>query len=224
MSIDEYKKEAALRAVTHITSGMRVGLGTGSTAYHAINALGRKLQAGELSDIQAVATSEASAQQAKALGIPLIALEGKLDLAIDGMDELDPQLNVVKGLGGALTREKIVAAHAERFILIGDERKHVQQLGDKVALPVEVIPLAQHVVQQALQALGLTTTLRQKDGATYLTDNGNIILDCGFVGKDARQLAHAIQAIVGVVEHGLFLDMAHLAYVAGADGVKEYTR
>lgn len=224
MTIDELKKEAALRAVTYIESGMRVGLGTGSTAYHAINEIGRKLQAGELRDIQAVATSEASAQQAKELGIPLIDLEGRLDIAIDGMDEMDAALNVVKGLGGALTREKIVAAHAERFILIGDERKHVKQLGDKVALPVEVIPLAQHVVQKALADLGLTPTLRQQAGEIYLTDNGNIIFDCGFAGKDAPQLAKAIHDIVGVVEHGLFLGMAHLAYVASAHGVEEYQK
>lgn len=227
MTIDELKQEAALRAVAHIQSGMRVGLGTGSTAYHAINAIGHKLQAGELSDIHAVATSEASAQQAKELGIPLINLDGALDIAIDGMDELDPQLNVVKGLGGALTREKIVAAHAKRFILIGDERKHVKQLGDKVALPVEVIPLAQHVVKKALEDLGLTPTLRlnnQESGAPYLTDNSNIIFDCGFAGKDAQQLAQDIRSIVGVVEHGLFLGMAHLAYVASAKGVEEYQR
>lgn len=228
MKPETLKKQAALRAVTHVHSGMVVGLGTGSTASYAIAELGAKLSSGELVDITAVATSEASTAQAKSLNIPLGELTDKgVDVAIDGMDELDPALNAIKGLGGALTREKIVAARARCFILIGDSSKRVTRLGEKAPIPVEVIPFGWQAARAELAALGCTVSVRQQKqrDAPFISDNGNLILDCHFEQAfDAHDMAAAMTRLVGVVEHGLFLNMAHLAYVATPEGVVELSR
>ncbi|MEM7735602.1 MAG: ribose-5-phosphate isomerase RpiA [Deinococcota bacterium] len=221
MKTDDLKRAAAEKAARHVQPGMRLGLGSGSTAKHAIDAIGERFQKGELAGIQAVATSNASDAQARALGIPMMPFEGGLDLAIDGMDELTPQLDAIKGLGGALTREKIVEARVDLLILIADDSKKVTKLGEKAPLPIEVIPLAQTVVTRELEHLGATITLREVDGEPFITDNQNIILDCRWQSWQPHELAPIITAIPGVVEHGLFLGMAKLAYLASEGGVLE---
>lgn len=222
MSIDALKRAAAQCAVEHVRSGMKVGLGTGSTAKHAIDLIAEALAAGDLHDIQAVATSSASEAQARSLGIPIIPLQGRLDIAIDGMDELTPALDAIKGLGGALTREKIVECRTDLLILIADDSKKVAQLGEKAPLPVEVIPLAAEVVAQELERLGADVQMRLDASSTpFVTDNHNYILDCRWQTWQPHALAPIITALPGVVEHGLFLGMAQVAYLATATGVVE---
>jgi ribose 5-phosphate isomerase A len=226
--LDTYKQQAAEHALTYIQSGMALGLGTGSTAKHLLPGLAARLRDGRLHDIVGVPTSEATAALAHELGIPLATLaeRPRLDLAIDGADEIDPQLNAIKGLGGALLHEKIVAASAERFILVGDETKLVPRLGTHALLPVEVILFGRPLCERRLAALGCVPTLRRAaDGESFRTDEGNVILDCRFdVIDDAPALAVAINAIPGVVGHGLFLGMAGLALVAGPGGVRTIMR
>ena len=221
MDLEELKKEAALRALECVESGMLVGLGTGSTAKYFIAGLGEKLKRGDLKDITAVATSAASEQQARALGISLISLIGQnLDIAIDGMDEADPELNAIKGLGGALTREKIVESCAELFILIGDETKTVKHLGEKAPIPVEVVKFAWEATAAKLTALGTVPQIRHKEKTPFITDNSNYILDCHIQPPfDVYGLAEKIISTPGVVEHGLFLGMASRAYIATQAGV-----
>jgi ribose 5-phosphate isomerase A len=224
---ESLKREAALRAVALVESGMVVGLGTGSTAWYAVEALGARLRAGDLTNVVGVATSRATEVQAEALGIPLGPLEPHgVDLAIDGMDELDSQLDAIKGLGGALTREKLVALQAKTFVLIGDASKRVSYLGEKAPVPVEAIPFAQRVVAAELAALGCTPMLRRDEhGEPLVTDNGNVIFDCHFDAPfEAGEVARACKAMSGVVEHGLFLGMADVAFVASDAGVLELTR
>ncbi|CAN5843405.1 ribose 5-phosphate isomerase A [soil metagenome] len=219
--LEALKKRAALAAVKHVESGMLVGLGTGSTAKYAIQALGAALSDGRLSRIIAVVTSEASGALATSLEIPLVELTGQtLDLAIDGMDELDPDLNAVKGLGGALTREKIVESCATTLILVGDETKRVAYLGEHTPIPVEVVVFGWQATVKHLEALGCRPTRREQAGQAYVTDNGNYILDC-YIDRpdDVYALAAALSAVPGVVEHGLFLDMAALAYIATTNEV-----
>ena len=224
--LEAQKEQAALEAVKRIESGMLIGLGTGSTAKYAIQAVGERLRDGTLRDIRAVVTSEASRAMAEALNIPLVELTGqKLDVAIDGMDEIDPNLNAIKGLGGALTREKIVEACADLLILVGDETKRVKNLGERAPIPVEVVPFGWRATQEKLSALGCRPALRVRDGETFVTDNGNCILDCDITPPvDVYALANEISALPGVVEHGLFLDMAGLAYVATSQEVLTLTR
>ena len=154
MSIDARKRAAAQSAVAHVRSGMTIGLGTGSTAKHAIDIIGEQVARGDLRDINAVATSRASEARARALGIPIVPFQGRLDVAIDGIDELTPRLDAIKGLGGALTREKIVESRTDLLIFIADDSKKVAYLGEKAPLPVEVIPLAIEVVARELERLG----------------------------------------------------------------------
>jgi len=224
--LEALKKQAALQAIEHVKSGMRVGLGTGSTAKYAIEAIGERYQSGELRNITAIATSKASETLAASYGIPLIELVGqRLDVAIDGMDELDPQLNAIKGLGGALTREKIVEACADVLILIADETKLVKQLGEKAPIPVEVVTFAWKATKVKLESLDLRAERRMKEGEAFVTDNGNYILDCAVSPPiDPYKLAVDISTIPGVVEHGLFLDMAKVAYIAHPDKVVSYER
>jgi len=221
-SIDDLKREAALKAVTLVESGMLVGLGSGSTAKHAIDAIGAKLKSGELKDIVGIATSKASEAQAKELGIPLTELSDReLDLAIDGMDEITPSLDAIKGLGGALTREKMVESRAKRFVLISDDSKEVDYLGQKAPLPVEVIPFGYKAVVHDLEKLCARTSQRlNKDGDVFISDNGNYVFDCFFDKPfDVKQMAADISSIVGVLEHGFFLGMAERAFIAiGSDG------
>ena len=152
-------------------------------------------------------------------------IQPRIDLTIDGADEIDPQLDLIKGLGGSLLREKIVAASSARFVIIADERKTVDRLGSRSPLPVEVIPFAEQPVSEFLRSLGANPMIRQQDGATFITDEGNIILDCHFADMpDPYRLAQLIIARPGVVEHGFFLNMASEAVVATEAGVKHLKR
>jgi ribose 5-phosphate isomerase A len=201
---------------------MVVGLGTGSTAVYAVRRIGRLLADGRLQNILAVPTSEATAREAEQCAIPLVTLDEHplVDLTIDGADEIDPQLNLLKGLGGALLREKVVAAASRRMVVVADASKQVDRLGRHAPLPVEVIPFARRPVSEYLTALGARVTERLKDGKLFVTDEGNLLLDCYFGPiADAERLAQAIRAQPGVVEHGLFLGIASQAIVASKEGI-----
>ncbi len=218
------KKKAAEQAVAHVKPDMIVGLGTGSTAYHAVNAVARRMKE-EGFTITGVPTSEATAKQARELGIPLATLEEHpvLDLAIDGADEIEVStLQLVKGAGGALLREKLVEAAAKRFIVIADDTKKVDQLGTKFRLPIEIVRFGWKSTQGRVKALGCDPELRKtEDGEPFVTDEKNYLLDCKFPPiADAAELASRIKAITGVVEHGLFIGMASEAILAGADGIE----
>lgn len=221
--IDSYKNTAGRAAAELVEDGMVIGLGTGSTAAFLIQALAQRLHAG-LHIVGAVPTSQATARLASSLAIPLVSLENYplLDLAIDGADEIDPQLNLIKGAGGALLREKIVATAARRFVVISDTSKLVPRLGTHFALPVEVVPFALNLVQRHLEALGAQVQPRIHEQQLFVTDNQNYILDCRFPTgiADPARLQTQLRAIVGVVEHGLFLGIAQQALVAGPDGLK----
>ena len=222
MTQDEAKALVAQRAVDFVDDGMHVGLGTGTTSTLFIHALGAKVKAGL--KIRCVASSDASHNLAAQLGMDITTLAElpELDLYIDGADEVAPGLALIKGGGGALLREKIVASAAKKFIVVADSTKVVDVLG-KFPLPVEVIKMALPLVKNKLTALGLNPTQRlHPDGAPYLTDENNYILTCA-CGQipDPVATAAAIRNIVGVVEHGLFLHMASLALIAGDGGVTE---
>jgi ribose 5-phosphate isomerase A len=220
---DSWKQLAGEAAAKLIEDGMVIGLGSGSTAAYLIYALSKRIQAG-LNIIGAVPTSRVTEELASNLGIPLTDLDTHpvLDLDIDGADEIDGQLGLIKGGGGALLREKIVASTAKRFIVIADITKQVRQLGLNTPLPVETIPFAVTPVRKRLEVLGATVQLRQLAGQKYLTDNSNVILDCTFPGgiADPPELESCIKRIVGVVETGLFLNMARQAIIGGPEGVK----
>ncbi|MFC0216352.1 ribose-5-phosphate isomerase RpiA [Paenibacillus chartarius] len=212
------KKLAGEAAVELVEDGMIVGLGTGSTAYWAIQAIGRKVAAGLR--IQGVPTSVQSETLALQLGIPLLpwAELGRIDLTIDGADELDPQLQLIKGGGGALLREKIVASLSQQLIIVADESKAVDRLG-AFPLPVEIVPFAWQATRRQVRALGCEAALRGGETEPFVTDNGNYILDCKFgVIEHAHDLQVQLSAIPGVVETGLFLGMASAAYIGCSDG------
>jgi ribose 5-phosphate isomerase A len=220
---DELKRAAAEAALAEVRSGMRLGLGTGSTVRWLVEALGREIAAGRLTDLRAVPTSAATAQLGAGLRIPMSTLEDEpdLDLAIDGADEIDPALNLVKGGGGALLREKIVASAARRFVVVADDTKLVDRLLSTFPLPVEVDSFGWSTHADAIARLGGVAALRERGGEPTRTDGGHFVLDCRFgepvadlVGLNARLKARA-----GVVETGLFLGMARRAYVASASGV-----
>jgi ribose 5-phosphate isomerase A len=223
MTQDEAKRAVAARAVEFVEDGMRVGLGTGTTSTMFIRALAERVAAGL--KIRCVASSDASFNLGLQLGMDVTTLDKlpELDLYIDGADEVGPGLALIKGGGGALLREKIVASAAKHFIVVVDSTKIVDHLG-RFPLPVEVVKIALPIVQPKLESLGLNPKQRPaKTGdGPYLTDEGNYILDCA-CGEitDPEKTAAQIRAIVGVVEHGLFLNMASLALVAGEDGVTE---
>lgn len=229
MTQDEAKALVGQRAAERVQSGMAVGLGTGSTSVMFIKALGERVQREGLK-IRCVASSESSAELGRSLGMDVVTLVElpELDLYIDGADEvqaggLSLGLNLIKGGGAALLREKIVASAAKQFICVVDQSKIVEKLG-KFPLPVEVIKMALPLVERRLRDLELNPTLRmKKDGSgPLLTDEQNYILDCACgVIEDPEETAAEIRSIVGVVEHGLFLGMASLALVAGDEGVKE---
>jgi len=230
------KRDAGYRSVDdHVRSDTVVGLGTGSTAYFAVERLGQKLKAGELTGIRAIPTSVRTEEQARSLGIPLITLDdlpsgAKLDVAIDGADAVDPALNLIKGGGGALLREKMVEVQAKKFVVIVDDSKLCPGLGPSFALPVEITPFCHKCTLNTLAALpsvaGCDARLRlgsasnnKPDGdAPAVTDNGNYIVDLWFDAPIADPIAAAaeIKSTVGVVEHGLFCGMAAEAIVAGA--------
>jgi ribose 5-phosphate isomerase A len=222
MTQDEAKALVGRRAAEMVEDGMAVGLGTGTTSVMFIKALGERVKAGL--KIRCVASSDASRELGLSLGMDVVSLAElpELDVYIDGADEVGPGLALIKGGGGALLREKIVASSAKRFIVVADSSKVVKVLG-RFPLPVEVIQMAMPLVERKLTALGLCPVKRlHKDGSDYITDEGNFILDCA-CGQitDPQKTADEIRGIVGVVEHGLFLHMASLALIAGDGGVTE---
>jgi ribose 5-phosphate isomerase A len=222
------KQRAALAAVEMLTSGMVVGLGTGSTAEYFIRALGEAIRSGRLKDIRGVPTSNRSAQLARELSIPLVSLAqvDQIDVDVDGADEIDPKLDLIKGLGGALLREKIIAQNSRRMVVIADASKRVDVLGSRAPLPVEVVQFEHDAQARFLRTLGCTPTLRTgADGKPFVTDNGNVLYDCRFARiQDAEGLEAALQQRAGIVESGLFLDIANTAIIADEDGVKVLKR
>jgi ribose 5-phosphate isomerase A len=225
-SHQEWKLQAARRALEFVEPGMTLGLGSGSTASLWIQLLGEKVRDQGLK-IRAIASSEASEALGRSYGIPFITFADceYLDLVVDGADEVAPGLALIKGGGGKLLREKIVASAARRFIVVADGSKVVEKLG-KFPLPVEVIQMAVPLISRALQQLGFTPTLRlNQDGSHYITDEGNVLLDCsGVLIDDPAVMAAKIANIVGVVEHGLFLNMANLALIADSKQVLERSK
>ena len=218
---DRKKQNAAEHAVSLITSGMKVGLGTGSTAKLAVEALGRRIREEGLK-VKGVPTSEATRRLAVEHGVPLLSFEeaDRLDLCIDGADEADAGLNLTKGGGGALLREKVVAFVSERCYCVVDDAKLVDKL-HAFPLPIEVVPFAEKVVERELVRLGGRPSLRTKDGAPYRTDNGLWILDCRFPPiDDPPMLARALSSIPGIAEHGLFCGLTHAIVVGTDDGVR----
>ena len=213
---DSWKQMAGEAAAKRVEDGMLIGLGTGSTAKAFIRALGLRIKAG-LHIPGAIASSQDSADLASSLGIPITTLDlhPELDLYIDGADEIDPQLQLIKGAGGALLREKVIATAAKRFIVISDTTKKVVRLGLKFPVPVETTPFAVVPVTLRLQALGATVQVRQRAGHTFVTENQNIILDCAFSGgiADPLTLDANLHQIVGVVETGLFIHIAQQAII-----------
>ncbi len=213
-----------------VKDDMLLGLGSGSTAAFFVQFLGEALQEGRLAGVRGVPTSEATARLARAHHIPLLSLDDVefLDLTIDGADEVDPELNLIKGLGKALLREKLVEVHARAFWVIVDEGKLVQRLGEHVPLPVEIVPFAHRATVRWLDSLpGCRAELwLQEDGDPWVTDNGHYLSRCWFENGiiDARSLAQELDAWPGVMAHGLFLDMASGVIVAAADGVQVQKR
>jgi ribose 5-phosphate isomerase A len=221
--LELFKRQAAEQALAYVQSGMTLGLGTGSTAMHMLHVLAEALRDGRLRDIVGVPTSDAIGVLARQLGVPTATLDQcpRLDLALDGADEIDPALNLIKGLGGALLREKIVESSAERLIIVADETKLVAQLGTRAPLPVEVVAFGLPLATRRLAELGCVPTLRRvADGSVFRTDEGHVILDCRFNGiADVAALDAAINAIPSVMGHGLFVGMASVALVGGPAGV-----
>jgi ribose 5-phosphate isomerase A len=220
------KTEAARLALEEVRSGMRLGLGTGSTAAEFVRLLGDALRAGIVSDIRCTCTSEQTETQARAAGVPTFPLEEivPLDLAVDGTDEIDAELRLIKGRGGALLREKIVEQQALRFIVIADESKIVARLGVGV-LPVEVTPFARVVLQRRFGEMGLAPVLRMRDGAPRVTDEGHLILDVRVPrSADIADVCKQIREHAGVVETGFFPHEATEAIIAGADGIRRMRR
>jgi ribose 5-phosphate isomerase A len=222
MANDQEKEAAARASLQFVKNGQVVGLGTGSTAAYFIRLLGAEVRNGLR--IRGIPSSDRSREQAAGLGIPLISLDEcqEIDVTVDGADEVDPQLRLIKGGGGALLREKIVASASRQLVIVADATKRVPVLG-KFPLPVEVIKFAQAVVRRKIEALGAAVEMRLgTDGKPYLTDENNYILDCRF-GQipDADGLARQLSDMPGVVEHGLFIGMASVVLVANGSEVVE---
>jgi ribose 5-phosphate isomerase A len=231
VNMEELKRLAAARALDEVRDGMKLGLGTGSTARHFVDLLGEKVRAGL--NVVGVPTSEATRAQAEACGIALTTLDeiDRLDLTVDGADEIDPALNLIKGAGGALLREKIVASASDRMIVIADDSKWVEVLG-RFPLPVEVIPFGLAATRRGManvfaeSGLSGEMVLRKgRDGHVFVTDGGHWIIDAhlGRIG-DAPRLAGLLGAIPGVVEHGLFTKLASMAVLAGGQGIRVVER
>jgi ribose 5-phosphate isomerase A len=225
--MDELKRQAAARALDFVQNGMRLGLGTGSTAKHFVELLGALVRDGL--DIVGVPTSEATRADALRCGIRLTTLDeiDRLDLTVDGADEIDPHLNLIKGGGGALLREKIVAAASDRMIVIADDSKWVEALG-RFPLPIEVVPFGlgatQRAIGTALAKCGLSGQMavrKGQNGHVFVTDGGHWIVDA-HLGRitDPPHLARALASIPGVVEHGLFIGLASIAMLAGREGIR----
>ena len=225
---DELKQKAAFHAAALVESGMVVGLGTGSTTEYAVKRIAEMLNTGELSEIVGIPTSIRTENLALELGIPLVGFETHqdIDLTIDGADEVDPDLNLIKGGGGALLREKVVAQASRRNIIIVDETKLVPSLGTGWALPIEVIPFARYIEAKYLTEIGGTVTVRTgDDGTPVSTDQNNLILDTNFGRIQApSELTAQLNERAGIVEHGLFLNLATDVIVAREGGIKHLTR
>ncbi|MGB6688965.1 MAG: ribose-5-phosphate isomerase RpiA [Terracidiphilus sp.] len=224
-NVDRLKLEAAQRALELVKPGMAVGLGSGSTATIWIRLLGEQVRDHGLR-IEAIASSEDSEHLGRSFGIPIVTFDQcpRLDLTVDGADEIAPGLALIKGGGGKLLREKIVASATERFVVVADESKIVDKLGG-FPLPVEVIPMAAPLVRPSLEKLGFRVNLRlDHNGSPYITDEGNLLFDCaGMVIENPHELASILDGTVGIVEHGLFLNMANLALIATGKDVVERT-
>jgi ribose 5-phosphate isomerase A len=221
---DELKRAAAEKALELVQDGMLVGLGSGSTVAYFTEGLGR-LVAGGLK-VRGVPTSRATAELAASLGIPIVTeLVGQIDLAVDGADEVDPALNLIKGRGGALFREKLVAASSKRFVVVVDESKLVKELGVGV-LPVEVLPFLWRSTAERIAALDVSLVLRGGEETPYVTDNGNVVLDLTVEGriKEPEQFGVELKKVLGVVEHGLFVGMTDTVIAAGPEGAKAIGR
>ncbi len=219
------KRMAAEAAVDRVEDGMILGLGTGSTTRYAIEELGRRVGAGLR--VRGVPTSQATAELAESVGIPLTTLEEEplLDLTIDGADEVDPRLNLIKGMGGALFREKLVALCSSTTVIIVDEGKLVDFLGQRSPLPLEILPFGWKVTMERVQRLGCKASLRMMDDRPFLTDNRNYILDCRFPRIDEpEEMDERIKGTTGVLEHGLFLGLAETVLVGAPGGVRELRR
>lgn len=231
MALDDRARLARLgeRAAALVQDDMVIGLGTGSTAAAMIDALGARVRDGLR--VTAVPTSHATFDQATGLGIAMVDLNDidRLDLCIDGADEIDPGLGVVKGRGGALLFEKLVARRADRYVIISTDEKLVDHLGERMPLPVEVVPEGWTHTAGEIATLGMTPVLRKgQDDTPFRTDGGHFILDCAWPGEDAvdpGSLAHALKLITGVVDHGLFIDMVDMALTIDAEGnITEHAR
>jgi ribose 5-phosphate isomerase A len=231
MSMDDLKRQAAARALEQVRDGMKLGLGTGSTAKHFVELLGERVRGGL--KVIGVPTSEATRADAECCGVPLTTLDqvDRLDLTVDGADEIDPNLELIKGGGGALLREKIVAAASDRMIVIADETKWVQTLG-RFPLPIEVIPFGLGATRRAIEMVfaengvsGQMDVRKAKDGHAFVTDGGHWIVDA-HLGQipDSPRLAAALNSIPGVVEHGLFIGLARAAVLAGPQGIRVVER
>jgi len=218
------KRAAAERAAEWIEDGMTVGLGTGSTVRHLLDVIAERRAAGEWSRIVGVPTSEDTETRARALGIPLATLaeRSRIDVTIDGADEVDARLRLIKGLGAALLREKVVASVSAALVIVADDSKVVERLGTRAPVPVEVDPFAAAVLPAFFRSVGAEPTLRSRDGSTVVTDGGHWIYDCRFPDgiADPEGLEVMLNNRPGVVENGLFLGMATAAVIAGADGVR----
>ena len=214
------KRAAAFAAADLVQSGMQIGLGSGSTFLFVFERLAERMRKDGL-EVRGVATSSGTAAAAQQAGIPLVELDAveRLDLAIDGADEVDPRKNLIKGGGGAHVRERIVAAAAKELVVIVDDRKLVPVLGKAFLLPIEVLPFGWKHAERRIAATGCKPQLRLRDGKPFVTDNGNYVLDCKYDGiEDPAWLDEHLNALVGVVDHGLFVGMAGRVLVGDAQG------
>lgn len=228
MGQDDLKRQAAERAVELVEDGMKLGLGTGSTARLVLESIAARRSRGELEGIVGVPTSRATREQARELGIPLATLDEvtRLDLALDGADEVDPGLELIKGLGGALLWEKIVASASDRLVIVVDESKLVDRLGTRSPVPVEVVPFGWRTLLDPIRALGGDPVLREVNGEPFVTDGGHLILDCSFAGgiEDPWTVDAELRMRPAVVENGLFLGMADTVVVGGPGGPRMLER
>lgn len=222
--MSELKKKAAEKAVEFVRSGMVLGLGTGSTTYFALVKIAQLLKNGELTNITGVPSSVQTETQAAELGIPLTTLEKNpdIDLTIDGADEIDRNMNLIKGGGGALLREKVLAQASKKEIIIADSDKYSDFLGEKWHIPVEVLKFALETERNFIEAIGGKVTVRvNADKSVFTTDEGNVILDCDFgIIEDPAEIAVKLERRAGIVEHGLFVDIADTVIIAAEEGIK----
>lgn len=227
--VEQAKRRAAEAAATLVESGTVIGLGSGSTAAYFIRTIGSRLQSGELKDILGVPTSHQTTAEAVGAGVPLTSLDEhpELDLSVDGADQINEGLEAIKGGGGALLREKVVASASKRYIIIADERKLTQRLGEGCPLPLEVLPFSLGPVLRGVENMGANaiTRISQRKQEPVVTDNGNFIVDADFgYIEDPWRIEKELKAVPGVLETGMFLGYADLAYIGTPEGVRELRR